>query len=66
METNLDIKSIRTALDMTQAMLAEEVGVDQSTVSNWENGQLPRGPARKLLTVLAKKAEKTKAREAAQ
>lgn len=28
------------------------MGVDQSTVSNWENGQRPRGPARKLLLSL--------------
>jgi DNA-binding transcriptional regulator YiaG len=61
METELDIKEIRRALDMTQAQLGEEVGVDQSTVSNWETGTSPRGPARKLLSALAAKAAKRKA-----
>lgn len=56
MEQSIDIKSIRSILDMTQAELGQEVGVDQSTVSNWENGQAPRGPALRLLHVLAKKA----------
>lgn len=56
MENALDIKSIRKTLKMTQADLAVEVGVDQSTVSNWENGQAPRGPAKILLSALAEKA----------
>lgn len=50
MEREIDIKAIRAELGLTQAALAAEVGVDQSTVSNWENGATtPRGPARKLL-----------------
>jgi DNA-binding transcriptional regulator YiaG len=66
MDTQIDIKEIRRALDLTQAQLGEEVGVDQSTVSNWETGTIPRGPARKLLAALAAKAAKVKARESAQ
>lgn len=53
MEDILDVKEIRSRLGMTQAQLGEAVGVDQSTVSNWENGAAPRGPARKLLQRLA-------------
>lgn len=53
MEHALDVKEIRARLGLTQAKLAEAVGVDQSTVSNWENGSPPRGPARKLLVKLA-------------
>lgn len=53
MENELDIKTIRENLGgVTQAQLADAMGVDQSTVSNWENGQRPRGPARKLLLSL--------------
>jgi DNA-binding transcriptional regulator YiaG len=53
MENELDIKTIRENLGgVTQAQLADALGVDQSTVSNWENGQRPRGPARKLLLSL--------------
>lgn len=53
MENELDIKSIREKLGgITQARLAAALGVDQSTVSNWENGQKPRGPALRLLLAL--------------
>jgi DNA-binding transcriptional regulator YiaG len=53
MEHELDIQAIRKDLGgITQAQLADAMGVDQSTVSNWENGQRPRGPARKLLLSL--------------
>jgi DNA-binding transcriptional regulator YiaG len=62
MESELDVKSIRKALDMTQAQLASEVGVDQSTVSNWETGTTPRGPARILIAALAEKAKPKKRR----
>lgn len=49
MQHDLDVKAIRATLQMTQAQLGEAVGVDQSTVSNWENGQQPKGPAKLLL-----------------
>lgn len=58
MEHALDVKAIRAHLGLTQAQLGEAVGVDQSTVSNWENGSPPRGPARKLLIKLS--ASRTK------
>lgn len=57
MEADLDVKAIRSRLGLTQTQLGEAVGVDQSTVSNWENGALPRGPARKLLQHLAEQPD---------
>lgn len=48
----IDVKSLRTKLELTQEQFGKAVGVDQSTVSNWENGMMPRGPARKLLQTL--------------
>lgn len=69
MENELDVKAIRETLGLTQAQLATEVGVDQSTISNWENGQTPRGPARRLLLTLLSKPKakgKRQAREAAE
>lgn len=57
MEQPLDVRAIRTKLGFTQAQLGDAVGVDQSTVSNWENGMPPRGPARKILENLASDAE---------
>lgn len=53
MEQDLNVKDIRSKLGLTQAQLGEAVGVDQSTVSNWENGVAPRGPAKKLLQRMA-------------
>jgi DNA-binding transcriptional regulator YiaG len=65
MENELDVKSIREMLGLTQAGLAVEMGVDQSTISNWETRQTsPRGPARRVLMQLAK-AKKSKARVSA-
>lgn len=53
MEQPIDVRTLRNNLGLTQAQLGAAVGVDQSTVSNWENGMPPRGPARKLLAALA-------------
>lgn len=57
METPIDVKALRELLGWTQAQLGDELGVDQSTVSNWEAGACPRGPARKLLEALFRDAE---------
>jgi DNA-binding transcriptional regulator YiaG len=57
MEQQINVKAIREALGLSQAALGEAVGVDQSTVSNWENGKSPRGPARKILEGLAQQAQ---------
>jgi DNA-binding transcriptional regulator YiaG len=61
MEHDLDVRAIRARLGLTQAQLSEELGVDQSTVSNWENGTSPRGPARKLLQALSERPAAPKA-----
>ncbi|WP_430439060.1 helix-turn-helix domain-containing protein [Shinella sp.] len=55
MEHEIDIKGLRAELGVTQSQLADALGLDQSTISNWENGhQKPRGPARKLLASITK------------
>jgi DNA-binding transcriptional regulator YiaG len=53
MEQEIDVKKLRADLGLTQSELGDAVGVDQSTVSNWENGSTPRGPALKLLQKMA-------------
>ena len=53
MEHSINVKDLRTTLKMTQAELGAAIGVDQSTVSLWEAGMKPRGPALKLLSMLA-------------
>lgn len=53
----IDVKSLRTKLELTQEQFGKAVGVDQSTVSNWENGASPSGPARLLLQNLAASVE---------
>jgi transcriptional regulator with XRE-family HTH domain len=35
----MNIKILRTGQKMTQAELAEKIGVDQTAVSQWETGQ---------------------------
>lgn len=63
MKHEINVKTLRDDLDMTQAQLAAEVGVDQSTVSLWETtGTTPRGPALKLLAQLSAKSERRKRR----
>ncbi|MCC6480302.1 MAG: helix-turn-helix domain-containing protein [Sphingomonadaceae bacterium] len=65
MEQFIDVRAIRESLNLSQAALAAELGVDQSTVSNWENGTQPRGPARKLLESLCSRpTTQTKSRVA--
>lgn len=59
MDKKIDIKALRLSLGkISQEELAARLGVDQSTVSNWErdNGTTPRGPALKLLMSLAASA----------
>jgi DNA-binding transcriptional regulator YiaG len=50
----IDVKKIRTeVLKLSQGELAERLGVDQATVSRWENGQEVPGPAGRLIGLLA-------------
>lgn len=59
MDTQIDVKALRMALGWTQAQLGSELGVDQSTVSHWEAGGSPRGPALKLLQSLRLQADRS-------
>ena len=51
------IRALRGYLDMTQVELADEMGIRQQTVSEWEVGiYIPRGASVKLLTMIAERA----------
>jgi DNA-binding transcriptional regulator YiaG len=59
--TGTEIKSAREALNITQAELAEAIGVVANTVAKWENGnQKPRmsGAIRAVLKSLEKSKKK--------
>ena len=52
------IRGLRRHLALTQEQLAEELGVRQQTVSEWETGAYrPRGASARLLTLVAERAE---------
>jgi putative transcriptional regulator len=51
------LQQLRQQLGMTQLGLARVLGVSESAVSLWEAGKRrPRGPAHRLLTLLAELA----------
>jgi DNA-binding transcriptional regulator YiaG len=55
------IKSLRTALGMTQSEFAANLGVKQTAVSHWEIGvRRPSGAAAILIKMLQKQAQKKK------
>lgn len=43
---------LRKSLKWTQDDLAQHLGVEQATVSRWENGAKIKGPALKLIQLL--------------
>lgn len=48
-----EIKDIRNALGMTQAVFATFMGVSKKTVEAWESGRnMPDGPARRLFAII--------------
>ena len=52
------VRALRAHLGATQGELAEELGVRQQTVSEWETSVYrPRGAAAKLLSMVAEQAE---------
>ncbi len=56
--SNEDIKRIRNAAGMTQAVFANYMGVSPKTVEAWELGRThPTGPAYRLLNILAENKE---------
>jgi len=51
------VRGLRRHLALTQEQLAEELGVRQQTVSEWETGVYrPRGASDRLLTLVAERA----------
>jgi DNA-binding transcriptional regulator YiaG len=51
------VRGLRRHLSLTQEQLAEELGVRQQTVSEWETGMYrPRGASAKLLSIIAEQA----------
>ena len=51
------VRGLRRHLALTQEQLAEELGVRQQTVSEWETGAYrPRGASDRLLTLVAERA----------
>jgi DNA-binding transcriptional regulator YiaG len=46
----IDVARLRKSLGESQSAFAERFGVNQSTVSRWEDGEEPSGPALILLT----------------
>ena len=52
------VKMLRRHLKLTQTELAEELGVRQQTVSEWEtNDYQPRGASARLLSMIAERAD---------
>ncbi len=52
------VRALRRHLGFSQRQLAEEMGVRQQTVSEWETGAYrPRGASARLLTMVAERAE---------
>ena len=52
------VRGLRRHLELTQDQLADELGVRQQTVSEWETGAYrPRGASGRLLSIIADKAD---------
>jgi putative transcriptional regulator len=52
------VRELRRRAQLTQIEFASRLGVPVETIRNWEQGKrLPRGPARALLTVIARAPE---------
>jgi DNA-binding transcriptional regulator YiaG len=51
------VRRLRRALSLTQQELAQQLGVRQQTVSEWETGAYaPRGASARLLDIVAERA----------
>lgn len=51
------IQGLRQHLGLTQQQLADELGIRQQTISEWETGMYrPRGSSSTLLTIVAERA----------
>jgi putative transcriptional regulator len=50
---SIDVKNIRNALNLSQALFASLLGVSVKTVEAWESGRnMPEGPAQRMLELL--------------
>jgi DNA-binding transcriptional regulator YiaG len=51
------VRALRAELGLSQQALADELGIRQATVSDWERGRyLPRGASARVLLFLAERA----------
>ncbi len=51
------VRALRRHLGLSQAQMAQDLGVRQQTVSEWETGRhRPRGAAARLLSLVAERA----------
>ena len=51
------VRALRQHLRLTQQQMADELGIRQQTVSEWETGMYqPRGTSSTLLTMVAERA----------
>ncbi len=54
----VDVRSVRAKLGMSQQRFAERFGISTATLRNWEQGRRqPEGPARALLTIIDREPE---------
>ena len=52
------VRALRHHLGLTQQQMADELGIRQQTVSEWETGMYqPRGASATLLTMIAEQAD---------
>ena len=52
------VRALRRHLGLSQTDMAEELGVRQQTVSEWETGMYaPRGASARLLAIIAERAD---------
>lgn len=51
------VRALRRHLGLTQTKLAEELGIRQQTISEWETGMYqPRGTSATLLNIIAERS----------
>ena len=55
----IELITLRKSLNWTQEDLAQHLGVEQATISRWENGAPIKGPALRLIELLAQNAQST-------
>ena len=52
------VRALRKHLELTQVKLADELGIRQQTISDWEKGiYQPRGASATLLNIIAERSD---------